>query len=306
MGRERLGLIYTLCAVAGYAFLPIFAAGLRGSGIEPLEIAFFRYLFTVPIFWLITLRTARSVTGKPLPRKWLFLLGFLLATEALASFIGLQYLSPGIYLVLYYTFPAMTAILSLFLGERLGIIGWAALVVTLVGVSLTIADLSVNVGEGVWFGVACALVNAALASVYFVVMERLLRGHTETARAGAFMVSGSLVFLTFLTGIKGLTGTITIPTGIESWSALFGLVVVSTVMPIFMLNKGIQAAGASRSAIFGTVEPLMTAVLAQLILGITMQPIQWVGGLLVVFSVILLQLRGSNAVTTPDPIPAVS
>lgn len=303
MRRERLGLILVLCAVTGYAFLPIFAARLRENGMAPFDVPFWRYLFTVPLFWLIALRGVRALIVRRLPRTGLILLGFVLAIEALMSFIGLAYISPGIYLVLYYTFPAMTAILSALMGERLGAVGWGALAITLLGVTLTIADFDLTGRDQAWIGVVCALINAALASVYFISMDRMLRGRNATETAGAITATGALVFLGVLALVRGASSiTLTAPNGIDGWMALAGLVVISTLIPLVTMNKGIQAAGASRAAIFGTIEPLLTAILAQLILQVTMQPIQWVGGLLVVASVVLLQLRGGDG--TPEAAAA--
>ncbi len=306
MRRERLGLLFILCSITGYAFLPIFAAGLRDAGLPPIETTFWRYFFALPFFVLIAFSKPLPSFAKPLPRLGLFLVGFGLAGEGLAAFIGLQYIPAGIYLVLFYTYPAMTALFSSFLGERLNAVGWFALALTLLGVMLTVADFDMGSNPDLWIGVVCALVNAFLAAIYFIAMGRLLKGHSSTVRAGAYTVSGSLVFLAVLAvggGVINGTG-VAVPQGANAWLNLAALVLISTVMPIIMLNKGIQAAGATRAAIFGTIEPLLTAVLAQVILGELMQPVQWLGGVIVIASVILLQLRGGASAESVQPAPA--
>ena len=119
-----------------------------------------------------------------------------------------------------------------------------------------------------------------------------------------YTVFGAAVFLSALAGVKGVaSGVFTMPSGSNGWLNLLGLVLISTVLPVFMMNKGIQAVGAPRAAIFGTIEPLLTAILAQVFLNSTMQPIQWLGGALVVASVIVLQIRGSGGSAT-EAIPA--
>ncbi|MDX2162868.1 MAG: DMT family transporter [bacterium] len=305
MRRERLGLIFILCSITGYAFLPIFASYLRDAGLPPLETVFFRYLLAAPIFIGMALATPPPPPDRPLPRRWLIFLGFCLALQALCAFVGLQYLSAGIYLVLFYTYPAMTALGGLLLGERIGTVGWGALALTLVGVTLTISDFSLDGNPDAWIGVICALVNAALSAVYFVLMGRLLNGQPAATRAGAYAVSGAMIFLGGALAVKTAVDGVVLPQGLEVWLPLVGLVAVSTVLPVFMLNKGLQAAGATRAAIFGTIEPLLTAILAQVILGETMLPIQWAGGVLVVASVILLQLRGTpQDAPQPETVPA--
>jgi drug/metabolite transporter (DMT)-like permease len=294
MPRSRQGLLYILLAVTGYAFLPVFASHLRAEGLVPLEIAFWRYLLSTPAFLVMVfapLLARRRMLAKPstLPRVGLILLGFVLAGEGLAAFIGLQFVSPGVYLVLFYTYPAMTAILAMVLGERLSLVGWIALAVTLIGVALTAANFTLALDQEQIVGAALALINAFGAAVYFVTMDRLMRGRTGTARASAWTVTGALILLAAIALVQGINAPQT-PT---AWANMIGLVLVSTVMPVFMINKGIQSAGPTRAAIFGTIEPLLTAILAQLFLSEELQAIQWIGGALVVFSVILLQIRGS-------------
>ncbi|MFN8528010.1 MAG: DMT family transporter [Anaerolineae bacterium] len=300
MRRDRLGLLYILISVTGYSFVAVFADGLRNAGLPPIEIAFWRYLLTAPIFIGLALSSPSPLEGQRLPRKGLLLLGCGLAIEGLCAFIGLQYLSAGIYLVLFYTYPAITAIIATILGERLSNIGWAALGVTLIGVILTIADFSLDSGSTAWIGVVCALVNAALAAVYFIAMDRMLRGHTAITRAGAYTVSGALLFLTAISGVKALTSTFVVPSGLSTWATLIGMVVISTLIPVLTMNRGIREVGPTRAAIFGTMEPLLTAVWAQMLLHQTMLPIQWLGGLLVIASVIVLQLRGAE--TAPESV----
>jgi drug/metabolite transporter (DMT)-like permease len=67
---------------------------------------------------------------------------------------------------------------------------------------------------------------------------------------------------------------------------------ISTIVPIFALNVGIQKLGSSRAAVVGSFEPLLTAFLAMVFLGQQMEPIQWLGGLVIVVSIILLQTLG--------------
>ncbi len=314
--RARQGLIYILLGVTGYAFLPVFASYIRGDGLAPLDTVLWRYVISLPILWLMAARTIqqlklRAAAGrKPLPRVKLFILGIILAVEGMAAFIGLQYLSPGIYLVLFYTYPAITAVLSTLLGDRLSGMGWLAVVLTMIGVALTATDFvslsgGLNFDQNQLIGAFCALVNATLAAIYFIWLDRMMRGHSGTAHATAWMATGAVVFLGIISAARGLGA----PQQVSTWVHLAALALVSTVMPLFMINKGIQSAGPTRAAIFGTIEPLLTAILALLILGETMQPVQWVGGVIVVASVILLQLRGSSekvpaVEAAPAPIPA--
>ena len=64
-----------------------------------------------------------------------------------------------------------------------------------------------------------------------------------------------------------------------------------TVMPVFGVNIGIQKIGASQASLISTAEPAMSMLVAMILLGEVIMPVQWVGAALIIASVILLQLR---------------
>jgi drug/metabolite transporter (DMT)-like permease len=293
MAYSRIGILYIFAAVLGYSFLPVFINHLLDAGVKPLDIALWRYLIVTPVFWILA--SVRPAGNVRLPRLRITLfLGPLLAIAAVVAFFGLDLIPPGTYVVIFYTYPAMVAIIALFMGERLSSWGWVALAMTLVGVGLSAPDFSDGMRGENLPGVLLALLNALVVAVYFVVSNRLLRGRANTiasvVQASAWTVSGTLFSLFAAALLAGFN----IPQSQDVWVNLVGLALVSTLLPIFALNIGIQKLGPTRAAIFGTVEPLTTSLLALIFLGEMMQPIQWLGGVVIVASVILLQTLGSQ------------
>jgi drug/metabolite transporter (DMT)-like permease len=293
MTNSRVGILYIFAAVIGYSFFPVFTDHLLNAGLKPLDIALWRYAIAASVFWVLALmRPAGSVS---LPRGRLMLMaGPLLAVAAVVAYFGLGMILAGTYVVIFYTYPAMVAIISLFMGERLSVWGWVALGITLIGIALTAPDFSEGLRGENLSGVLLALLNAFVVAIYFLLSSRLLRGRANTSaavlRASAWTVSGTLLFLAIAALLTGFS----VPQSADVWLNLIGMAVVSTVAPIFALNVGIQKLGPTQAAIFGTIEPLTTALLALIFLGQVMQPIQWVGGLCIVASVILLQTLGAQ------------
>ncbi len=288
---QRDGAILIILAVVGYSCLSIFTKKLFARGVAPLDIAFWRFAFAALIYWAaVFVRGRRSQvttsTSAPLPRLKLLLLGSLFAGEAIVAFFGWERLSAGTFTVLFYSYPAMVAILGWLTGERLSRVAWIALALTLVGIALTAPDFSAGLTGGNFVGVLMALIDALQVAVYFLLIGRVTRGHNDMVRISAWTVTGALIAATIAVYTHGMV----LPHG-ESWLYLIAIAVVCTVLPVFALNAGIQKLGATRSAILATFEPLLTAILALIFLGEIMLPIQWVGGLVIIASVILLQLR---------------
>jgi drug/metabolite transporter (DMT)-like permease len=210
----------------------------------------------------------------------------LFALEALAAFIGFQYLPAATFSVLFYSYPAMVAIFEALRGERLSAVAWLALGMTLVGIVLTAPDFSAGLMGNNFVGVVMALGDAFMVAIYFMITSRLLRGHTDLVRTSAWMVTGAFLLLIGVGLVHGLKAP-----PAEAWVYLIGLAVVSTVIPTFAINAGIQKLGSTRSAIVATFEPAFTAALAFVLLGEILLPIQWLGGAIIIASVILLQIR---------------
>jgi drug/metabolite transporter (DMT)-like permease len=71
--------------------------------------------------------------------------------------------------------------------------------------------------------------------------------------------------------------------------------VIGTTLPVLTFILGLPMVGPSRAAILSTFEPVSTVVLAILILGEGANPIQYLGGILILASVILLEGWGWRA-----------
>ncbi|MBL8161182.1 MAG: DMT family transporter [Anaerolineae bacterium] len=286
--EQRTGALYIFLSVCGYSLLPIWVKTIQASGMNSLDIVLWRFVLAAPIFWLIVSRMRGGDSARPLPYMRLIGMGTLLMIAATAAVWGLERLPAGPYVVLFYTYPALVAILSALLGERLSGRGWAALALTTVGIVLTVPDFGVGLSDSDLTGVLLALINALVVAFYFILSSRLLRGHTALARASATSVTGAMLALIVLLPLRGGAA---LPQGAETWLSIVALATLSTVLPVFFMNAGIQKVGAPRAAILGTVEPLLTALLAAIFLGEQMLPVQLVGGAFILASVLLLQTQ---------------
>ena len=299
--EHRMGLFWVLLAASGYAFLPIFTRFIyTNSELLPTDIAIWRFIFATPMIWLlIFLRESRAEKGQNLAdsRKQiltLMALGILYAGSALAAFIGLQYIPASIFTVIFYTYPAFVALIALFLGQKLAIAAWAALGITLLGVILTIPDLTLA-GENTGLGIGIALINAILVAVYFIFVSRVMKNSVSVMRGSAWVITGTLLSLLLAIPFYNLMGIpfngLNIPPNLTTWLLLIGLASISTVMPIAVVNLGIHKIGAAQASIISTFEPVLTLVLALLLLHETILPIQWFGAALIIGGVIYLETR---------------
>ena len=289
---QRDGLILILMAATGYAFMPTLAKTIYAhSTFEPMDIALWRFIFAVPLIWtLIFIRRKTSNVPLPkreqLPLRGIFTLGFLFSLAALSAFFGLERLPASTFVVLFYTYPAIVVVLSFFLGEKIRRIAWIALGMALVGVALTVPDFT-TAGGGNIIGVGFALSNAIVVALYFLISKRVFANVRDVFGASAYLLIGTLCILLLLIPIRGIQ----VPDNIETWLSLMAIAGFCTVMPVYAINQGIQKIGASQASLISTVEPVLSMTVAMILLGEILLPIQWVGAVFIISSVILLQLR---------------
>ena len=97
-----------------------------------------------------------------------------------------------------------------------------------------------------------------------------------------------------MSAVTVVRGGAAVPANLTAWLLLLGLALVSTVMPVFSISHGLQRLGATRASILGTVEPVLTSLLAVIFLGDRIRPIQLLGGAFILASILILQARRSS------------
>ncbi len=82
------------------------------------------------------------------------------------------------------------------------------------------------------------------------------------------------------------------------WFWMLYIVVFGTVVPFGFYSLGISMVRSTRASVVATLEPIAAGFLAFFFLGETLAPLQIIGGMLVIASVILLQIRPECDATT--------
>lgn len=125
--------------------------------------------------------------------------------------------------------------------------------------------------------IGCALYN-------LLPIPLLLRYETKTVAGWGMIPAGVLLLL--------ITRPWRVPFLFDVWTgaALVFLIVFGTVLPFSLYMEGCKVLGVSRASITSTAEPLLSTVVAVLFLGQVFYPIDYLGVLLVIVSVVLLGL----------------
>ena len=227
-------------------------------------------------------------------KRFLLIIGLLIGVQSLCLYSAVARLPVALALLAFNTYPLWTALWDRLLYQRRPERATLqAMPVILVGLALALDVLGAASGLGaagqwarIGAGVAFALAAAATFGLALVLTQHETKGIDGRLRTASTMVLAGMVALTMV----GAQGGVHLPAAIAGWWGLGALTLLYgtafTVMFTVLPKLGV----AGNSAIMN-VEPVFALVLAWLILGQTIAPVQVAGALLVVGAVMLLGLR---------------
>ena len=260
--------------------MAIFARLAYSDGVTPVSLLFIRFAMAA----LIMLMIAR-IRGEHFPRGRV-LLGFALmggvgyVGQSLSFFTALTMADAGLVALLLYLYPAIVAVLSaIFLRERLTLYRIAAVMLSLVGTALTVGPQLEARPLGVVLGISAAVIY----SVYIMAGTTLVREQPPIASSAVIMSAAAVVF-----GVLALADGLALPDGWLGWFGIVGVAIVATVVAVTTFLMGIKLIGPTRASVLSTIEPVVTVVLAAIVLGESIGPMTAVGGALILAGAMML------------------
>ncbi|HWG91536.1 MAG TPA: DMT family transporter [Candidatus Thermoplasmatota archaeon] len=283
----RAGVVFMLASGLSYGCVAVLAKFGLEAGWNVASLLAVR--FAIGAAALAVLLAALREPALPTFREWprVAALGALgIGFTSGLYFVGLGTVDAGIASVLLFTSPAMVALLSAFMGERLGGLGLAALGLSLLGVGFVATGGAAGSAEPV--GVVILLLSALTYSVYFLAGRRIAAGVPAGALAVGVMASASAAFFLvapFTPGGLALSG------GTAGLLIAVALGVIGSAAALGCFFQGLPVVGASRAAILSTVEPLSTLLFAALFRAEIPSLLQLLGAAGILGAVILLAFR---------------
>jgi drug/metabolite transporter (DMT)-like permease len=279
---------YALVAASAITFSAkgIFAKLLYRYGLDPVTLLALRFALALPLFWAAVLFfPTERVSWRDIFYVALSgLLGLYLA--ALADFYGLLYIDASLERVILYAYPAFVVVWStLFFKEPMTGRKIFSLSLTYLGLALVMKVFH-GVGRAHMIGAALVLFSAVIYSLSYIFTEVFSRRVSGVKLSAYATTAAAFAFLGTWVGKPGA-----LPTEAGAWWLLAALAIVSTFVPVLTINLGIKRIGASRAAIGSFIGPVSTAVLAWVVLGETLEPVQLVGMALVMAGVLAVSFE---------------
>lgn len=274
------GILFVTASAIGFGCLGIFGKIAYASGASPTTVLWLRFTlaggFLAPLMFRQRLPWPR---GRDL--AILVLLGAIgYVGQAYCYFSALRYADAGFVTLLLYLYPALVALGAAILGRKhLSPGNIAAIAVALGGVALTVGDAF----SGSWTGIGFALAAACIYSAYILAGEGVGQRVAAIPAATVIMLAAATVYAGLV-----LTEGVQWPGTALGWGAIIGMALLSTVIGIVCFLAGMKRLGAGDAATLSTLEPVVTLLLAALILGEGLTLKQFSGAGLILSAVVAL------------------
>jgi drug/metabolite transporter (DMT)-like permease len=265
---------------------------LMGPEYTIWHIGFYRFAGGVLLLLLVFGRHGNPYRSRNI--RLLIIRGCTGSAAFLSIITAIRLLPVSTALVIFYAFPAFSAVFSfLIYGERISRPEIACIAVVIVGIAV-LFDFRL---EGALFGQLMALSGAAFAGLTVTLIKTLRENNGPVIIYLYFCTMGMLVTLPKFAAAPLL------PTTALDWAMVAGIVLVSVSAQLLM-NQGFFYCRGWEGGVFMSSEVIFTAVVGIIFLGDPASWRFWTGGLLIFGSSLALnRLKAGAPGHSPDPAP---
>ena len=253
-----------------YGLNPLFAKPLMNAGASTEAILFFRYGIAVILLgaYLLLKKENFRITLKQ--AGVLLSLGLLYTASSTFLFEAYKYIASGLATTLVFLFPAMVAIIMVFLKVVPSWPVWLSIAATFAGVMIMTGGSGsepVN-PTGVWFSIAAAFFYA----LFIVIINRskAIASIPNSLLTFYALLAGTVFFLTrcALKGEELMAGL----DGFMPWVNLIGLAVLPTIVSTAGLAVATRNIGATKASVLGVFEPITAILVGTVVFGEVLTP----------------------------------
>jgi len=264
--------------------------------VSPATIVWLRFAMGLVVLGIAVF--ARKQFALPEKNEWLYfaMLGFLGVTfHQWLQATGLQTSKSTTSAWIVATTPVFIAILGwLALKEKLTWIQISGIVFAALGVLLIVSKGNIPAlfqnGEGATSGDFLILLSALNWAVYTILSRKELAKHPAARMMFFVMLLGWLTTNIWIFGFgPGLSEIKNLTT--SGWGAILMLGIIGSGLAYIAFYDALQELPASQLGVFFNIEPLVTAVLASVIINEAITVISLIGGAIIIFGVWLVNKK---------------
>jgi drug/metabolite transporter (DMT)-like permease len=224
----------------------------------------------------------------------IILLSSLRALTSFTLLLGYANISSGIASTINFMYPIIVAAcMMLFFRAQKNLVDIAAIIVSIIGVYLLASGDSLKIeGGNTNLGLACSLISAFSFAAYYILMKQVKADKIEVVKFTTWIMMLSAVY--FIIGAFITDGGLTIVTDSETWLAILGLGLWSTMVSNITGVKGIRRIGPTMTSVLGALQPVTAVILGVFFLKEHLYLRSMIGISLILAAVTIIVLHQKN------------
>jgi drug/metabolite transporter (DMT)-like permease len=288
--KGKIGYLYVALAAALFAISGTSSKFLFHSGITPYQLIQLRttLAFTSLLIWLCLRHPVfLKISIADLP--YFLALGVLgIGAAQFFYLFAISKINVAAAILLHYTGPVFVAFYVVFVKrQKIGIISILAIFGTLVGCFLVVGAYNLQLLALNRIGIISGMLAAVSFAIYSVLSEYGMRKYSPLTVLLYGLLFAALIWNALHPPLQALLHRYS-PV---QWGWIFFIGIFGTVFPFGLYFEGIKRIRPTHASITATLEPISAGIIASIFLGEVMLPLQILGGLIVIVSIILLQLN---------------
>lgn len=288
-GRGQ-GVLVTLLSTVCFGLAPIFGKLAYRAAVTPFTLAALRTVIAATLLWAFYL----VFWPQAIPIRWQNLLGCIgmgvtNGVGSLFYYTGLARLDASLTQLLWTFYPIWVFVFLSAAGHSVSRLALLRLTLALLGVYL----LTYTGARPDWLGIMLIL-SASACYGWHLVLGQWTLADLDSRTVTLYTLSAMAMVVTIARLAAPMPWT---PISLPGWTAILLLALIPTALARLLVFTGLRQLGGAQTSLLGVAELLVTLLLAYLLLGERLSLRQWIGGGLLVASVLLISRESSLEVS---------
>lgn len=299
----RRGYLFVVSAALLWAVSGSAGKFLFNHGVTPFEVVQMRVTVASSLLFLYLLIRARErlrIARNDIP--YFLVLGIVgMAMVQFTYFFTISKIKVAAAILLEYLAPSLIAVHAVvFAREKLTMLTVAAILGATLGCYLVVGGYNLDIVHMNRLGILSGLASAVSFAWYSVHGERGMRRYNPWTVLFYALFFAALFWNLAYPPLQAFLH----PYSAVEWLWIVYIGIFGTLIPFGLYYEGINLIRSTRASITATLEPILAGLFSYLFLGESLGGLQLAGGLLVIASVVMLQLRQEHDSHTPSLIRA--
>jgi len=259
------------------------------AAVDPVVLTLTRSLIaSVAMGGLLYLRGKRPSIARADYKLLLFLSFLVIPINQFCFLFGMKYTVPSHAALLYATTPILVLLFSrVFLGERLAPRKIAGVALGFVGVVIVIFERGLTASMQYVFGNLIIFLGVNAWGLYTVFGRNLILKYGAIGASSATIIVGTMLFVPI--GIVPTWNFSFENLPLSNWFQISYLGIVTSVFAYYLWYYAIARIEVGKVAVFTNLQPILTTILAVLVLGQSITAAFIIGGIIAISGVVVAQ-----------------